>query len=1072
MRWAIVGILALSTLIPSHARAQARGTISGTVTAAATNRGVPGAQVAIDGTGTATTTNAEGRYTLTGVSAGTYRLTASAPGYALQAAQGVRVVAGQTQTVNFQLQGSAALELEGIVAVGYGTQRKRDVTGAVGSVKMEELEKVQVPTIAQALQGRVAGVQVTQNSSAPGGGVSIRVRGSGSIGSTNEPLYVVDGVPIAGGDNNRPGSDRSRGGTVNPLAFLNPDDIESIEVLKDASSTAIYGARGTNGVVLVTTKKGRAGTSRIEFESSFGMQNVARTMPLLNGTEFAQYANEWAQAEYSTDPARLAQLGGIPYPDLNNLPVALDYQDMIYRSAPIQDYNVSVLGGTEATRFALSGNYSAQDGIVRGSSFQRYSMRANVQHEAKSWLTLGSNLNITRLTPELGFTDAAQARAAASAVNAATAFVPFMPIYNANGQYTWMDRDFLPELARLGVNGTNYENPMAIINEGFDEAEYDRVLGNAFADFNLLEGLTFRLNGGADIVNNQRSEYFTSLSRRGGQANNGVAEIGIIDQSHYLAEAILNYKRAFGDIHNLDFTAGTTYESENQYTKVLSSRNFPNDITKFYNIDAGTPVGGPTTTSDWDDWTLLSYLGRINYGLADKYLLTLTGRADGSSKFGADNKWGFFPSAALAWRASEEPFLQDASWLSDLKLRLSYGKTGNQEIGVYQSLARMAGSNYNFGGVMYSGFRPDNVANPELRWEKSKQFDAGFDAALFDNRITLTFDVYQKDTEDLLLSIPLPAETGFTSALQNLGTVRNRGVELGLGVDLLDAIDGGFGWRTSLNVSHNRNRVVEIGDREEFFGGNISGDMKVGGLLVREGEPMGVFFGYKTDGVFNTQAEADAYVGTDGTPILPGAVAGQRKLVDTNGDGKISEADRTILGNPEPDFALGWSNDMSLGRFSLYTFFQGTVGNEVFNVNAQEFTEGGVGRNYWKPAWEDRWTPENTDAAWPVINLAPGVGYAFGTSGDVFDTFVEDGSYFRLRSLTLSFDVPEDYVGRLGGMQSARLYFNAENVFTLTGYTGFNPDVNTAGQNNINRGVDLGAYPLARTYRIGIRMGL
>jgi TonB-linked SusC/RagA family outer membrane protein len=1067
MRWVtFVGTLALTGWLaaePAPAQAQG-GTVTGVVTTEA-ERPVAGARVSIQGTQRAATTGANGRFTLTGVPAGTHTLTASAPGYGIQLAEGVAVTAGQTRVVNFELTAEDALQLEGIVAVGYGTQRKRDVTGAIGSVRTEELEKVQVPTVAQALQGRVAGVQVTQNSSAPGGGVSLRIRGSGSIGTTNEPLYVVDGIPISGGDNNDPTGGRPS--SVNPLAFLNPEDIESIEVLKDASSTAIYGARGTNGVVLISTKKGKPGMSRIEFESSLAAQQATNKFPVLNGRQFAQMANDWA---------RLEGLDRVPYPNLDAIGPGIDYQDEVLRSnAPMMEHNVSVLGGTDQTRFSVSANYLDHQGIVRTSEFQRYSLRANVSHEAKSWLTLGTNLNVSRINPRVGLTEGAGVRNAAGVLSAAQSFIPLIPIRREDGQYTWMDRDFPAELANLGVNGTNVENPLGILNETVDRAEYDRFIGNIFADATLTEGMTLRLNGGANIVNNQRSRYNTSLSRRGAQAPGGSAQIGQIEQSHYLGEAILNYRRSFGGMHDLDFTAGTTIETEESFSTDIFNRSFPNDITQFYNIGSGQPSGGPGVSSGFNDWTLLSYLGRVNYGLADKYLLTFTGRADGSSKFGADNKWGFFPSAAFAWRVSEEPFLANADWLSDLKLRVSYGQTGNQEIGTYASLARINNTAYTFGNTTTSGYVVRSIANPELRWEKSEQFDAGFDAAILDNRFTLSLDVYRKLTDDLLLNVPLPFESGFGSALQNLGSVENRGVELALGMDVLEGYGSGLGalgWRTSFNISANRNEVLEIGDREQFFGGTIAGDSKIGGLLVREGEPMGVFYGYRTDGLFRSQAEADAYVNAEGKPILPGAVAGQRRIVDVNGDGRINADDRTILGSAEPDFALGWTNDMTWGNFGLYTFFQGTVGNEVFNANLDELAGAGVGRNMYAPAYLDSWTPDNPDAKWPIINLAPGVGYSFNNPGEIFSHNIEDGSYFRLRNLTFSYDVPESAANRLAGMSSARIFLNAENLFTLTSYSGSNPDVNVQGQNNINRGVDLGAYPFARIFRVGVRFGL
>ena len=1066
MRWTtVVGLFVLTSALPAEPlAAQGGGTIAGTVTVTGTRQPVAGARVSVDGSTAAATTAQNGRYTIAGVTPGTHRLSVSAPGYAIQTAQGVVVVAGQTRTLDFTLRGTGAVELEGVVAVGYGTQRRRDVTGAVGSVKMEELDKVQVPSIAQALQGRVAGVQVTQNSSAPGGGVSVRIRGSGSISSENEPLYVVDGIPISGGDANNPSASRGRGSSANPLAFLNPEDIASIEVLKDASSTAIYGARGTNGVVLVTTKQGRPGTSRMEFESSVGTQRFISMMPVLSAREWVDMANEIVKND---------ALGITPFPDPDRVVAerGVDYQDLILQDAAIQDHSLRLTGGTEATRFSLSGNFSDQQGIVKGSAFRRYSLRANLQHQLKSWISFGTNLNLTRMNPQQGFSDAAGAAGSSGLVSTANRMTPIVPIRNENGEYAWPDRDNPPELRELGYGGSDIENPAALINEIVDVAEYDRIMGNLFTDLTLFRGLNLRLNGGADVLNNSRKEYFTGLTRRAGPENPGEATAGVVEQSHYVGEAILNYRRTFG-AHNVDFTTGTTIEREEEFNQRITNRSFPNDITQFYNIGAGTREGGPTVSSGWSDWTLLSYLARVNYGLADRYLVTLTTRADGSSKFGSENKWGLFPSAAFAWRISEEPFFSGVPGLSDLKLRASYGHTGNQEIGNYRSLARMGSANYVFGGKIFPGYYPNSVANPDLRWEKSKQTDIGFDAAFLDNRITFAVDFYRKLTDDLLVDTPLPFESGFQSALVNLGGVKNEGFELALGMDVLDGADGGLGWRTSINMAKNRNEVLEIGAVDEFFGARPFNDLQMAGGLVREGEPLGVFFGYRTDGLFRTQEEADKYVNAEGKPILPNAAAGQRRLVDVNGDGAITADDRDILGNPEPDVSFGFTNDFTFGPLSVYTFIQGVYGNEIFNYNTSQMAGASTGGNVYRPSWVDRWTPQNIDARWPVSGLRPGVGYTFGTSGDVYSHWIEDGSYLRLRNVTLSYEVPDSWANRLAGMETARVFANVDNLWTLTNYSGLNPDVNTTGQQNISRGIDLGAYPLARTYRLGVSFGL
>jgi TonB-linked SusC/RagA family outer membrane protein len=1043
--------------LPTSPRASAvAGVVSGRVTNSATGAPLPGAQVVVVGTQLGATTGADGRYSIAGVPDGSHQIRATLLGYSASEVT-VTVASGQTAAADFALE-TQALSLEGVVAVGYGTQRKRDVTGAIGSLSTQDLENVRPVSAAAALQGRVAGVQVTSGSAAPGGGVSIRIRGSGSLASTNEPLYVVDGIPISGAENDDPIGGHSRMGRPDPLSFLNPNDIASIEVLKDASSTAIYGARGTNGVVLITTKKGRAGTSRMEFESSVGVQTIPDFIPVLDSREYAQFLNE--SAAFQDLP--------LPFADVSAVPDGPDWKGLSYRNAVTQDHGVRLLGGTENTRYSAGVNYTNQEGVVRRSGLERYSVRGTLAHDVNRWLTLGTNMNVTRVNSALGLSDAGAAQGPeTNVVNAVYGIPPVIPIYNAEGQYSDPQLD-CPESLRPIDGCSRFATPLSIINGVNDEAVRDRAIGNVYAEIKPTAGMSLRINGAANLLNSSRNEYFTRLSQLG-RAANGQAESGDIESSHYLGEAILNYQRAFGSLHRVDATLGTTVEKDETFSRSMSNSNFPNDITQFYNIGAGTREGGPGINSDYSGWTLLSYLGRVNYSLADRYLLTLTGRADGSSKFGADNKWGFFPSGALAWRVSQEPFLSGVDWLSDLKLRVSYGFTGNQEIGVYRSLARLSDLTYPFGNdVLVSGYYPGSVANPDLRWEKSRQLDAGLDLAILDNRFTLGLDVYNKVTEDLLMDVPLPRESGFGSALMNVGSIRNRGIEASLRSEVLSGVSGPS-WYTTFNISSNRNKVLDLGPIESLLGGNIPNSAS--GLLVQVGQPLGYFYGYKQDGIFHSQAEVDAYVNADGQPLQPGVLPGQPKYLDSNGDGVIDEADRVVLGTPEPDFSYGWTNEFAWGPLNLYTFMQGTHGNKIYDATLA-MLGGAAGRNFYEVAWTDRWTEENPNGTWPRLHLPQGEGWTAPGGGTHDDWYLEDGSYLRLKNVTLGYDIPAGVAGRIGGMKSARIFLSADNLLTWTHYRGPNPDVNTQGQDNIDRGFDLGAYPLARTYRLGINFGL
>ena len=1043
-----------------------QGTISGRVTEGASGRPLSGTQVTIVGTSLGGLSAADGSYTISGVPAGAQRVRASRIGFAAQEVS-VSVTTGQSSTVDFALE-PQALELEGVVAVGYGTQARRDITGSIGSVTAEQLEKAPLATMSQALQGRVAGVQVTQNSAAPGGGFSVRIRGSGSLSSDNEPLFVVDGVPVGKSSGNALGAGVIHGRQdPSSLSFLNPQDIESIEVLKDASATAIYGSRGSNGVVLITTKSGRTGETLMDVESSYGIQEISKRYDLLNSVQYAEFANELY---------RLQGAASVPFPNPQAVGAGTDWQSQILRSAPMMQHNVNLRGGVGQTRFSLSGGYTDEQGIVKRTGFERYNFHGSVDHAVSSRLDVGSTFTAARTNTQFGAAADGYAEAYASAMQAALVTWPFLPVRGDDGQYLYMDIDVPESLRALGWNaGRGYENAVAAINEVTDEMEQDRLLGSAFVNYQLLDGLDLRVSGGADVLRSTRNSYYTRNTRVA-RTSNGIAQSGTVDASNFVGESILRYSANFGDMHGLELTTGMTVEKSDGSSRSMSNRNFVTDHLGYWGLDDGVIEGGPEVGIGSSESTLQSYIGRANYDYAGKYLLTVTSRYDGSSRFGAANKWGFFPSAALGWRLSEEPFLRDLGWLSDLKLRASYGETGNQEIGNYQSLSRLGSGEYAFGGVRAAGFFPSSIANSALHWERSRMMDAGVDAAFLDNRLFLTFDYYRRTTDDLLFSLPLPMESGFGSVLTNVGSIENKGVELALGADLIDGER--FGWNVAANISANRNQVLRIGGgTTQFFGGQLTsagafaGDKS--GNLVREGEPLGVFYGYRIDGMFRDDADVAAYVNAEGLPIMPGALPGQPKYVDVDGDGVITSADRTILGNPEPDFLLGFTNDLRVGPLSLHGFFQGSVGNDVYNLMLQEIAQDrpSVGSNVYAPRYFERWTPENPDAAWPRLAVPAGQGY--NGAGDVRDLYIEDGSYLRLKSLVLTYELPESLGQRvLPGTRSTQLYLNAQNLFTWSGYSGINPDVNSQGDSNINRGIDFGSYPLPRTYRVGVRLGL
>jgi TonB-dependent starch-binding outer membrane protein SusC len=1061
MKWtSVVCLLALAILAgPLQAQTET-GRIIGTVTDAQTAQPLSGVNISIPGTARGTLSGANGQFVLLNVPVGSHSVRAALIGYAAREL-GVTVRAGEAANVSFQLD-PQAVQLQEVVAVGYGTVRRGDVTGAVASVNMDAVERAPVVSVDQMLQGTAPGVQVTQASSEPGGGVSIRVRGGTSVSEnvSNEPLYVIDGFPIEvdyAADNNRLGGGRAAGTFVptNPLATLNPRDIESIEILKDASATAIYGARAANGVVIITTRRGQAGAPRVNFEASSGIQSVAKRYDLLTGPEFAQFANEWASTQVGMEPI-FANPGAVP---------TTDWQNEIFRRAPIQNYQLSVTGGTSgenATRYAVSGGYFNQDGVVMGSTFERLSLRLNLNQEIGERFRLGTTLSGSRVTTSFVPTSGGIGGNEGSAVAAALQFIPAIPVRREDGTFTQMDNplDVPPGLTTSDIN-----NPVAVLQHMDDQLGDTRVLSNSFGEIDIVEGLRFRTSLGANLTMRQRDTYWPRETRRGQQVG-GQAIRGQNESTSVLNENTLSFNRSFGAAHSVNAVVGYTRQVQESSSTQMTNENFLDDILGYHDIGAGGRLGGPVVSSGASRTTMASYLGRVNYNLLDRYLLTFTGRRDGSSRFGPGRQWGFFPSGAIAWRVSHEPFIRnlEIGALSDLKLRASYGATGNAGVSPYQSLATLGSRDVAFGSDIVTVFRQTRLPNEQLGWETTYQFDAGVDVGLMNNMFTVVADYYNRRTVDLLMQVELPYETGFRQAFQNAGEVRNRGFELSLGVNTLrgDGFDTPR-WSNSFNYSRNRNLVLDLGGVDILPVRGISTHFGFPGTNVRVGYPIGVFFGYQSDGIFRDSAEAANYGAT-----LPNREfqAGETRIVDINGDGVINDLDLTFIGDPNPDFNLGWTSTFGWRGFELSTLLQGAFGADVLNINLIRVEGGTPSTNITRQRFDGRWTPENPDASYPRIGVfEPG-----RIGGNFVDTALEDGSYVRLSTATLSYTIPGRWVARYG-LRDARVYINGSNLYTWTRYSGYNPDVSGMGVSNLNRGVDVGAYPLARSVSIGVNVG-
>ena len=1054
MRWAKGLLLAAALFVlPGAAFAQATGRVSGIVTDSATGQPIPGANVLIVGTRLGAATTSEGRYLISGVPAGTQQVRVQRIGYAPQT-RTVTVPANDAVSVLFAIR-AQSVQLDAVVSVGYGTQSKRDLTGAVSTVATEALDKAPIATIDQMLQGTSPGVQVTTASSEPGGALSIRIRGTASITGNSEPLYVVDGFPIENDISSLSAGNAGRSNTTppNPLVTLNPSDIESISILKDASATAIYGARGANGVVIITTKQGTGNRPTFTLDSYIGQQSVAKRYDLLNAQQYMDYANAYGQG--SSTPFT-------PFPDsvykaIVASGINTDWQSLLFRTSPVKNLQVGVRGATTSanvTRYSLSGGVFDQQGIVLGSGLRRLSVRANLDQSIGSRIELGGNLTAaqarTKATPTAG-----QQNGNAGAVSAALQYVPILPVFRPNGTYSYIYTDLNAYNNLLDAPQT--DNPMALAQAVIDSLSDSRLLSNFFGQADLLPSLRLRVSVGADYANRWRNTYYPTTTLRGSQVN-GQAIRGTNTTTSWLNENTLTYDKTFGSQHLTALGGYTRQQTVGDQTS-MSNSNFVSDITGYFDIGAGTQTGGPSIGSSHYTQTLESYLGRANYSLLDRYLLTLTYRADGSSRFAANKKWGSFPSAAVAWRASSEPFMQSVKPITDLKFRASYGVVGNPSIRPYQSLAQLNNQTYSFGGVPLSGYYTSIVGNPNLTWETTREADAGIDLGLWD-RVAVTADYYNKRTSNLLLQVSLPYETGFESALANVGAVGNAGAELGIDVDILKSQSrNALGWHSNVSLAKNKNKVLNLGGQNQIFADLITTDYNLPGTLIQVGQPLGVFYGFKSQGVIRDSAAAAkiTWKNFNNSSFKPG----QMKVVDTDSDGVITLADRTIIGDPTPDFTYGWTNTFDWRGFELTGLLQGQKGGKILNVNRIR-TESSPRANISTERYFNAWTPQHPDAKYPVLGENPN---QVGTN-NFTDNLLESGSYLRLRTITLSYGIPQRLLNRFGA-SSARVYVTGTNLFTKTNYSGFDPDVSSESVSNLNRGVDIGAYPLAKTITTG-----
>ncbi|HEY0930364.1 MAG TPA: TonB-dependent receptor [Gemmatimonas sp.] len=1014
------------------------------------------AGVGVVGSQLGTRTDADGRYRLTNLPPGRYILRAALIGYNARV-DTVVVTAGQETVANFALK-VVSVTLDQMVVVGYGTQRRSDITGSVTSVQ-PNTDRTPITSLEQTLQGTAPGVQVTQASSAPGGGMSIRIRGGSSVNGNNEPLYVIDGFPVENDFSTSSGLDGGREATTpaNPLAALNPSDIQSIEILKDASATAIYGSRGANGVVLITTKRGEGAKPKIAIDLFQGQQVVAKRYDLLDATQFGEFANAWAETQNLPKP----------YANPSSLGVGTDWQDLIFRQAAIRNAQISISGGStarNATRYAISGGVFQQDGVVDNSDFKRISLRGNIDQMIGDKLKVGSNVLLSRVNSSQIPTDGSL-NAGAGAVGAALQYPSIMTPYRADGTYTLLGTDFPQALLDLGIAAGNVPNPVASAIAVNDKLFDTRILANVAGEYKILKGLVWRSTVGTDLSFRGRDTYYPRTTLQGfGQ--NGRAIRSTTDNTSFLNENTLAWNGNIGSQHVFSTLAGYSRQKLNSTRGDMRNSNFVSDITGFENIGAGSQAGGPTVSSGRSQWTLASYFGRVNYTLLDRYLFSASARRDGSSRFGANNRWGVFPAGAVSWRLSEEPFMRRLSLIDNLKLRYTYGVVGNPSISPYQSLTRLTPQQYTFNGQLAPGYYPAAIGNPDLSWESTTQHDVGLDLTALKGRVDFVFDWYNKRTDDLLLQIDLPSEVGYQNAFVNAGSIENKGIEAGITLKLLEggARAGGISWSTTFNYTRNRNKVLSLGGVDRIFASQrTSSDINATSSVVQVGQPIGAFFGFPTGDLFRDSTSLLAWRAK--TRFASGTVPGlgNRMYIDINGDSLIDANDRTIIGDPNPDYVIGWTNNVSWKGFEFSALFDGSYGAQILNLNNMRLNGASPALNVTRDRFLDAWSPTNPDGKYQRI----GAGAGF-LNADITQELLEDGSYFRLRTITISRQIPQRWLRQQN--LSARVYVTGQNVKTWSKYTGFNPDVSSISVGNLNRGVDVGAYPLARTWTFGMNI--
>lgn len=932
-----------------------------------------------------------------------------------------RVTVGEESNLTITLQLDQQM-LSDVVVVGYGVQTRSDLTGSISSISADEIENQPVASLDAALQGRSSGVFVSSPSGTPGAGISVNIRGQTSISGSSEPLYVIDGVPIISEDLS---GLFSGGQSTNSLADLNPNDIESIEILKDASATAIYGSRGANGVVVITTKRGQSGQSNIGFNMYTGFQNITNEVDMMNSNEFLNLMNDAAIQDNrdlgtSYSETYVSDLWGFD-PNANDLQNTRWY-DEIFRTSSVSNYELTASGGSENTRYFTSFGYYDQEGVQLGTGFERLSGRINLDATVTDWLDFGANITVNRTVQDRTIND----NSLYGVVINSLAGDPLMPVYEEDGSYAdpfdyfgwWM-----------------LDNPVLIAEEYQRYTRTVRGLGTIFGEASLAEGLSLRTSLSIDYTNLDDEAYTPIISRESvNSQSNGFGNYGTTQDFTWLIENYLSYVNTFSDRHSVNAVLGTSFQASNRDFSSISAQGFPSD--QFTKLTVAAQVTAASTSGS--SWGLASYFFRGNYTFDDKYLFTTTGRLDGSSRFGENFRYGFFPSGSVAWRMTNEDFMQNQNLFSELKPRVSYGVTGNQEgIGNFASRGLFGVSDYRSTPTLV----PSQLSNANLTWESTKQLDFGLDVGLLDDRVTLSADYFIKTTDDLLLNRLVPGVSGFSSVTDNIGKMENKGFEFDIRGAILSGRD--LTWSSGFNISFIRNTVLEL---------EVNNQILNDSHILSEGEPVGTFHLIDQNGV--------------------DPETGNMIWIDENDDGVIDSGDRRTVGNAQPDFFGGFSNSFAYKGFDLNVLFQFTYGNDIFNHSRASYENLGwsrIGTGFPLPDGnnhtlaDDRWMQPGDDTDIPRASLT-NINWREYSS-----RWLEDGSYLRLKTLTLGYNFSPDITQRIG-MRNLRLYLQGQNLLTFTNYTGLDPEVNQNARNALVAGSDFGTHPQVKTISFGINL--